>query len=55
MIEDFREKITEFKKENDRAKQIIRSFDNVLLEKASKFSVEEVKRYFEYYLKKEEF
>lgn len=46
MIEEFREKIEEFRKENDKAKQIIRSFDSVLLEKASKFSVEDVKRNF---------
>ena len=55
VIEEFREKIEEFRKENDKAKQIIRSFDNVLLEKASKFSVEDVKRNFNLYLRKEEF
>ena len=40
VIEEFGEKIKQFEKENDTAKQIIRSFDSVLLEKASKFSIE---------------
>ena len=50
VIEEFGDKIKQFEKENDTAKQIIRSFDNVLLEKASKFSIEEIHRKLEKYV-----
>ena len=49
-IADFRVKIAQFDRENETAKGIIRGFDSVLLEKASKFSVEELHRKLEEYL-----